>query len=50
MLEDPEKLARFVSFVNAPDETDPTVQFDDSGKRKVPVLVGMPAYRPGISG
>ncbi|WP_068157880.1 nitrite reductase large subunit NirB [Rhodococcus phenolicus] len=50
VLEDPEKLARFVSFVNAPDETDPTVQFDDSGKRKVPVLVGMPAYRPGISG
>lgn len=50
VLEDPEKLARFVSFVNAPDEIDPTVQFDDSGKRKVPVLVGMPAYRPGISG
>ncbi|MFZ2528324.1 MAG: nitrite reductase large subunit NirB [Rhodococcus sp. (in: high G+C Gram-positive bacteria)] len=50
VLEDPEKLARFVSFVNAPDEADPTVQFDDSGRRKVPVLVGMPAYRPGISG
>ncbi|MBH0120886.1 nitrite reductase large subunit [Rhodococcus sp. CX] len=50
VLEDPEKLARFVSFVNAPDEADPTVQFDETGKRKVPVLVGMPAYRPGISG
>ena len=42
VLEDPELLARFVSFVNAPDEPDPTVRFDDSGKRKVPVLVGMP--------
>ena len=34
----------------APDEADPTVQFNDAGRRKVPVLVGMPAYRPGISG
>ncbi len=47
VLEDPEKLARFVSFVNAPDEEDPTVQFDDSGARKVPVLMGMPAVRTG---
>ncbi len=50
VLEDPEKLSRFVSFVNAPDVADPTVRFDDSGKRKVPVLVGMPSYREGISG
>ncbi|WP_407443841.1 nitrite reductase large subunit NirB [Rhodococcus sp. (in: high G+C Gram-positive bacteria)] len=42
VLEDPELLARFVSFVNAPDQPDPTIRFDDSGKRKVPVLVGMP--------
>ncbi|MEE2034185.1 nitrite reductase large subunit NirB [Rhodococcus chondri] len=46
VLEDPEKLARFVSFVNAPEEADPTVRFDESGKRKVPVLVGMPGVRP----
>ncbi|QIX51163.1 nitrite reductase large subunit NirB [Rhodococcus sp. DMU1] len=50
VLEDPEKLSRFVSFVNAPEVADPTVRFDDSGKRKVPVLVGMPSYREGISG
>lgn len=45
VLEDPEKLARFVSFVNAPEQPDPTVRFDDSGPRKVPVLVGMPEIR-----
>ncbi|TSD97306.1 nitrite reductase large subunit [Skermania sp. ID1734] len=43
VLEDPEKLSRFVSFVNAPDVADPTVTFDESGPRKVPVLMGMPA-------
>ncbi|MGV0836976.1 nitrite reductase large subunit NirB [Mycolicibacterium thermoresistibile] len=47
VLDDPEKLARFVSFVNAPGQPDPTVAFDDSGPRKVPVLpliaeIGMP--------
>ncbi|MCX5044587.1 nitrite reductase large subunit NirB [Aldersonia sp. NBC_00410] len=42
VLEDPEKLSRFVSFVNAPEEADPTVQFDESGARKIPVLMGMP--------
>ncbi|UGQ59674.1 nitrite reductase large subunit NirB [Rhodococcus pyridinivorans] len=47
VLEDPEKLARFVSFVNAPEQPDPTVRFDDSGPRKVPVLVGMPGIGPG---
>jgi nitrite reductase (NADH) large subunit len=31
-----------VSFVNAPEESDPTVAFDDSGPRKVPLLLGMP--------
>ncbi|WP_024793393.1 nitrite reductase large subunit NirB [Tomitella biformata] len=45
VLEDPAKLARFISFVNAPEEADPTVAFDDSGLRKVPVLLGMPAPR-----
>ncbi|WP_338892974.1 nitrite reductase large subunit NirB [Rhodococcus sovatensis] len=42
VLEDEEKLGRFVSFVNAPSEPDPTIAFDDSGERKVPVLMGMP--------
>jgi nitrite reductase (NADH) large subunit len=42
VLNDQEKLARFVSFVNAPEESDPTVAFDDSGPRKVPLLLGMP--------
>ncbi|OZF43648.1 nitrite reductase large subunit NirB [Rhodococcus sp. 14-1411-2a] len=42
VLEDDEKLGRFVSFVNAPDESDPTIAFDESGARKVPVLMGMP--------
>jgi nitrite reductase (NADH) large subunit len=42
VLSDPEKLSRFVSFVNEPERADPTVAFDDSGPRKVPVLLGMP--------
>ncbi|WP_233608056.1 nitrite reductase large subunit NirB [Nocardia stercoris] len=42
VLEDPAKLSRFVSFVNAPEETDPTIAFDNSGERKVPVLLGVP--------
>ncbi|MBY8862982.1 hypothetical protein K7711_41375, partial [Nocardia sp. CA2R105] len=42
VLEDPDKLSRFVSFVNAPEEADPTISFDDTGERKVPVLLGIP--------
>ncbi|MGE5696371.1 MAG: nitrite reductase large subunit NirB [Candidatus Sericytochromatia bacterium] len=42
VLADQDKLSRFVSFVNAPEEPDPTVVFDDSGPRKVPVLLGIP--------
>ena len=42
VLDDPEKLSRFVSFVNEPSHADPTVAFDDSGPRKVPVLLGLP--------
>ena len=40
VLEDPDKLSRFVSFVNAPDVTDPTVDFTERSGRKVPI--GMP--------
>ncbi|WP_433711297.1 nitrite reductase large subunit NirB [Nocardia sp. CA-084685] len=42
VLEDEEKLSRFVSFVNAPEEADPTISFDETGERKVPVLLGIP--------
>lgn len=44
VLEDPEKLGRFVSFVNAPDVADPTIEFTESFGRKVPI--GMPKMRP----
>ncbi|WP_280437129.1 nitrite reductase large subunit NirB [Nocardia carnea] len=50
VLEDEQKLSRFVSFVNAPAEADPTISFDDSGERKVPVLLGLPAMPGGGSG
>ncbi|MGW4122910.1 nitrite reductase large subunit NirB [Nocardia sp. NPDC004711] len=42
VLEDEGKLSRFVSFVNAPEESDPTIGFDETGERKVPVLLGIP--------
>lgn len=44
VLEDPDKLSRFVSFVNAPDVPDPTITFTENGGRKVPapVPIGMP--------
>ncbi|GGG12316.1 putative nitrite reductase [Rhodococcoides trifolii] len=47
VLDDEAKLARFVSFVNAPGHEDPTVMFDESGARKVPVLMGMPSVPSG---
>ncbi|GAA4259496.1 nitrite reductase large subunit NirB [Dietzia aurantiaca] len=43
VLDDPDKLGRFVSFVNAPGAPDPTVQFERRDGRKVPVLLGSPA-------
>jgi nitrite reductase (NADH) large subunit len=45
VLDDPEKLSRFVSFVNAPDAPDPTVEFTQKNGRKVPVLIGTPSVR-----
>ncbi|GAA6526313.1 nitrite reductase large subunit NirB [Intrasporangium sp. DVR] len=42
VLDDPAKLSQFVSFVNAPEEADPMVGFDDNGPRRVPLLLGMP--------
>ncbi len=44
VLDDEDKLRRFVSFVNAPDTPDPTIAFDDSSGRKVPVPLGSPAF------
>ena len=43
VLDDPDKLSRFVSFVNAPETADPTVQFTQRSGRKVPI--GMPGLR-----
>jgi nitrite reductase (NADH) large subunit len=43
VIEDPEKMSRFVSFVNAPDVADPTVTFTERSGRKVPI--GMPKVR-----
>jgi nitrite reductase (NADH) large subunit len=43
VLDDPDKLSRFVSFVNAPDVRDPTVEFTERAGRKVPI--GMPSIR-----
>ena len=40
VLDDPDKLSRFVSFVNAPEVPDPTIQFEHRSGRKVPI--GMP--------
>lgn len=45
VLEDPDKLSRFVSFVNAPDAADPTVTFTERAGRKVPVSIGIPRVR-----
>ena len=41
VLADPEKLARFVSFVNAPDTPDPTISFVSERGQPVPVPVGL---------
>jgi nitrite reductase (NADH) large subunit len=44
VLEDPDKMSRFVSFVNAPDAVDSTVTFTEYNgrKRPAPVPIGMP--------
>ncbi|WP_041781689.1 nitrite reductase large subunit NirB [Mycolicibacterium chubuense] len=42
VLDDPDKLSRFVSFVNAPDAPDPTVTFTRHAGRMVPTDIGMP--------
>jgi nitrite reductase (NADH) large subunit len=42
VLDDPDKLARFVSFVNAPGAPDSTVEFTEKNGRKIPMLIGTP--------
>jgi nitrite reductase (NADH) large subunit len=45
VLEDPEKLARFTSFVNAPGAPDPAISFREERQQKVPVMLGVPEVR-----
>ncbi|MCV7242464.1 nitrite reductase large subunit [Mycobacterium mantenii] len=45
VLDDPDKMSRFVSFVNAPDAVDSTVTFTEHAGRKIPVSIGMPRVR-----
>ncbi|MEQ0563700.1 nitrite reductase large subunit NirB [Amycolatopsis sp. NEAU-NG30] len=45
VLEDPEKLARFTSFVNAPGTPDPAISFREERNQKVPVMLGVPEVR-----
>jgi nitrite reductase (NADH) large subunit len=40
VLDDPGKLARFTSFVNAPDVPDPTIQFVTERDQPVPASPG----------
>jgi nitrite reductase (NADH) large subunit len=42
VLEDPAKLARFSSFVNAPGVPDPTISFREERGQRVPVQLGIP--------
>lgn len=42
VLDDPDKLGRFVSFVNAPESPDPTVTFTERNGRMVPM--GLPSF------
>ncbi|WP_435587339.1 nitrite reductase large subunit NirB [Micromonospora aurantiaca (nom. illeg.)] len=59
VLEDPDRLCRFTSFVNAPDVPDPSITFTqergqpvpargappDGGHRRQPVVLGLPEVR-----
>ncbi|APU13938.1 MULTISPECIES: nitrite reductase large subunit NirB [Actinoalloteichus] len=45
VLDDPEKLARFSSFVNAPETPDPSISFREERGQRVPVLLGVPEVK-----
>lgn len=49
VLEDPDKLSRFVSFVNAPDMPDPTVSFTERNGRMVPLATPTMKVRENAS-
>jgi nitrite reductase (NADH) large subunit len=42
VLDDPDKLSRFSSFVNAPGVPDPTISFREERGQRVPVQLGIP--------
>ena len=44
-LEDPEKLRRFVSFINAPDTPDPSISFEIERDQIKPVMIPLEAVR-----
>jgi nitrite reductase (NADH) large subunit len=48
VLADPERLRRFVSFVNAPDAPDPSIAFVAERGQPVPVPLPLPARRPAL--
>ena len=48
MLADPERLRRFVSFVNAADAPDPSIAFVSERGQPVPALLPLPARRPAL--
>jgi nitrite reductase (NADH) large subunit len=45
VLADPERLRRFVSFVNAPDSPEPSIAFVSERGQPVPVPLPLPARR-----
>jgi len=51
-LDDPDKLRRFVSFVNAPETPDPTIAFTTEREQIRPVIAGadLPVGAPAASG
>ena len=44
-LEDPEKLRRFVSFINAPDTPDPSITFETERDQIKPVMIPLETVR-----
>ena len=50
-LDDPEKLAQFVSFVNAPETADPTLAYvEERGQRRPATRRASAPARPWIAG
>ena len=47
-LADPDRMRRFVSFVNAPEVPDPSIAFTTERDQPVPVFVGLPTPTAGL--